>query len=130
MMHYEEVKPLPWRCRLCLRCKIHGVDNACYNCDYALDRFMLIKDKDESYNPMPLEEYEKLFALAVKAWEDIPYYGLNATEEERRKVWYAWKAADLLHVRTMVKGKALYPKMTVLEFYSREHRVPWSNDNE
>lgn len=47
-----EVSPLPQRCLECPEAKEGeelgvGVDAYCYNCDYALDRFQIIKIEDK-----------------------------------------------------------------------------------
>ena len=51
-MRLREVKPLPKRCRKCPEAKEGkkmGLteDAYCYNCDYALERWEIIKDEDE-----------------------------------------------------------------------------------
>lgn len=48
MLEIVEVSPLPERCVNCEEAKEGeamgvGVDAYCYNCDYALDRFRLVK---------------------------------------------------------------------------------------
>ena len=43
MLEIREIQPLPQRCQECEEVKEHGVDCACYNCDYALERFELVK---------------------------------------------------------------------------------------
>lgn len=48
MLEIIEVSPLPERCVNCQEAKEGeelgvGVDAYCYNCDYALDRFLLVK---------------------------------------------------------------------------------------
>lgn len=56
-MKFIEVKPLPKRCLECLEAKEakkNGLteDAYCYNCDFALERWIIIKDDDET-------EYDK-----------------------------------------------------------------------
>ena len=46
MIKLIEVEPLPQVCQECQEVKEYGVDCACYNCDYALERFMMIKTDD------------------------------------------------------------------------------------
>lgn len=43
MLEIREIQPLPQRCQECEKVKEDGVDCACYNCDYALERFELVK---------------------------------------------------------------------------------------
>lgn len=42
-MEIEEVKPLPQVCQECEEVKKYGVENACYNCENALERFKILK---------------------------------------------------------------------------------------
>jgi hypothetical protein len=49
-MRFEEVKPLPQVCQECEEVKEYGVECACYNCDYALERFRMFPDEE------PIEE--------------------------------------------------------------------------
>lgn len=47
MIEFVEVQQLPLRCQECQEVKEFGADCACYNCDYALERFE-IKEIDEA----------------------------------------------------------------------------------
>ena len=52
-MKFIEVKPLPKRCLECpeaKEAKKNGLteDAYCYNCDFALERWIIIKDDDET----------------------------------------------------------------------------------
>lgn len=47
-MEIVENNPLPQRCQDCQEVKEFGVDCACYNCDYALERFTIIDSKEET----------------------------------------------------------------------------------
>lgn len=49
-MRFEEVSPLPQVCQECAEVKEYGVECACYNCDYALERFRMLPDEE------PIEE--------------------------------------------------------------------------
>lgn len=44
-MEVIEVSPLPQVCQECEEVKEYGVDAACYNCDYALERFIIINNE-------------------------------------------------------------------------------------
>ena len=46
MIKLIEVEPLPQVCQECQEVKEYGVDCACYNCDYALERFRVVKTDD------------------------------------------------------------------------------------
>lgn len=53
MIELIEVDPLPKRCQECQEAKEGeamgvGPDAYCYNCDYALDRWQIVKQKEES----------------------------------------------------------------------------------
>lgn len=48
-MRFREANPLPQVCQQCAEVKEHGVECACYNCDYALERFEILPD-DAPYN--------------------------------------------------------------------------------
>ena len=52
MIKYVEVTPLPERCLNCPEAKEVeemglGPDAYCYNCDWALDRFIILDEKQE-----------------------------------------------------------------------------------
>lgn len=54
-MELREVRPLPKRCRECPEAKKakklgFAEDAYCYNCDFALERWEIVKDDDESKN--------------------------------------------------------------------------------
>lgn len=50
MITLYEKTPLPMRCVNCKEVKEFGVDAVCYSCDYALDRFEIIQQKEAEHN--------------------------------------------------------------------------------
>jgi len=46
---YIEVFPLPQICQDCQEVKEFGVDAACYNCDYCLERFKPVFDTEKLF---------------------------------------------------------------------------------
>lgn len=54
MIEIRERNPLPEVCRNCEELKECGgnVDAACYNCDYALERFEIIHIDSEKQQPL------------------------------------------------------------------------------
>ena len=47
-MELREVKPLPQVCQQCAEVKEFGVECACYNCDYSLERFEFVPEEEKS----------------------------------------------------------------------------------
>ena len=47
MFIFEEVEPLPQECQECKEVEEWGVDCACYNCDFALKRFKMIRVEED-----------------------------------------------------------------------------------
>lgn len=119
MIHRHEVKPMPKRCKRCIKRIIMGKDRPCHTCEFYYERYMHVKDIDADFKPLPLDAYESVYKLALCMYNEIEYYGEEVGEEERRKVWYAWKVGELLSACTMSKGYKLHPTKSILEYLDK-----------
>ena len=47
MIRLRERKPLPQRCKDCQEVKEFGIDAACAECDYCLERFEITREEEK-----------------------------------------------------------------------------------